>query len=68
MRDCDHAGTARYVRRILPNGHVHLCVQCSQCLQVLKLERHGYRLLIKIYEVPAGEQIHEYIHPNKGDA
>lgn len=64
MADCDHAGNLRYVRRNLPNGSVHICVQCSRCREVVRLPEHNYRPLIKIYEVPAGATIHEYIHPD----
>lgn len=66
MCDCDHAGGLRYVRRTNPDNSVHLCVQCSRCLAVVKLPQHGNRLLLKMYEVPPGEAIYEYIEPTAG--
>jgi len=61
MSDCDHKGFLRYARRTFKNGTVHYCVQCKNCGQVVKINRHNYRPFIKHSEIPTGYQIHEFI-------
>lgn len=65
MRDCDHEGARRYVRRVFSNGTVHICVQCTRCLDLVKMPEHDNRPFIKPGEVPPGRSIHEWI--DRGD-
>lgn len=63
MSDCDHSGRRVYARRTYPNGSIHICVQCLECLDLVKLPEHGNRAFIKPAEVPAGKAIHDWIKP-----
>ena len=63
MRDCDHAGHSVYTRRRFANGTVHICVQCLNCLSVIKTAEHNNRPWIRIEEVPPGRKIHDFIEP-----
>ena len=51
--DCDHVGHEFYARITLPNGQSHFCIQCEKCLEVIKSKKHGWRLYIKLSEVPS---------------
>lgn len=64
MQDCDHVGHKVYARRTFVNGTVHLCVQCLNCLRVVKLPEHGNRPFLRIEEIPSGHKIHDFIEPN----
>lgn len=64
MHHCDHIGRRRYTRRVFANGTVHICVQCMECLSLVKLPEHGNRPFIRLDEVPPGRQIHEWINPD----
>jgi hypothetical protein len=61
MHDCDHAGHRVYARRTFANCTVHICVQCLNCLAVVKIPEHGNRPWIRIDEVPAGSAIHDFV-------
>lgn len=50
--DCDHVGHEFYARITLPNGQNHFCIQCEKCLSIVKSEKHGKRLYIKLSEIP----------------
>ena len=63
MRDCDHAGHRVYARRRFANGTVHICVQCLDCLGVVRIPEHNNRPWIRIEEVPPGRKIHDFIEP-----
>lgn len=65
MRDCDHVGHRVYAERSFSNGSVHYCVQCTRCLQVVKLPEHGNRPFIRRDEIPADKAIHRFI--DQGD-
>lgn len=60
MRDCDHARRTVYARRVFKNGTVHYCVQCLDCLSVVKTETHGNRPWIRHDEIPTGVVIHDF--------
>lgn len=60
MSTCSHSGTRRYARRTFQSGSVHICVQCMDCLEVLRLDRHDGRPWIRLDEVPPGEVIHDW--------
>ena len=60
MEPCDHIGRRLYTRRTFSNGTTHICVQCSHCLQLVKLPEHGMRPFIRLDEVPQGKQIHDW--------
>lgn len=62
MQHCEHQRT-RYTRRVFSNGTTHVCVQCLDCLSVVKLPEHNDRPFIRLDEVPAGAAIHEWIDP-----
>ena len=62
MNHCEH-GRRRYTRRVFSNGTTHVCVQCLDCLSVVKLPEHNERPFIRLDDVPAGEKIHEWIEP-----
>lgn len=63
MRDCDHVGHRVYTRREFSNGTTHHCVQCLNCLAVVKLPEHGNRPLIRLDEIPANKAILPFIEP-----
>lgn len=63
MRDCDHVGHRVYTRREFSNGTVHHCVQCLNCLAVVKLPEHGNRPFIRLDEIPANKAILPFIEP-----
>lgn len=52
MSDCKHLNK-RYVR-VNRGPCSHLSVQCTDCHDLVKLERHYYRLAIKAFEIPSG--------------
>lgn len=60
MRDCDHAGETVYTRRTFRNGSVHYCIQCRNCLQVVKSPDHDFRPFIRHDEIPTGTTIHDF--------
>lgn len=60
---CNHKGHLRYVRRVFVNGTMHFGVQCSKCLDMVKTEKHDYKLFIRIEEIPPHSTIHEWIDP-----
>lgn len=59
---CDHVGHRVYARRVFKNGTVHHCVQCTKCLNVIKLPKHGDRPWIRQDEIPEGVTIHPFIN------
>ena len=61
MSDCDHKLARQYARRVFSNGSVHFCVQCTKCLDLVKLPEHSYRPFIRPDEIPIGRTIHEWI-------
>ena len=63
MQHCDHDGALRYARRRFKDGTVHLCVQCTRCLDVIKTERHGGKLFLKPHDIPPGALIFDWIDP-----
>lgn len=67
MNQCNHKGYLRYVRRVFKNGTIHFGVQCSNCLDMVKTERHQNKLFISLAEIPPSSTIHEYIDPELND-
>lgn len=60
MKECKHSRW-QYCRRILPNGSQHFGAQCMDCMDVIKLERHGFKLWLKTEDIPANAPIHAWI-------
>lgn len=60
MRDCDHARRTVYARRTFKNGTIHYCIQCLDCLAVVKTEQHNNRPWIRHDEIPTGIVIHDF--------
>jgi len=60
MNVCEHQGRRVYARRTFKNGSVHYCVQCLDCLAVLKTQEHGNRPWIRHDEIPTGVMIHDF--------
>lgn len=61
MQDyCTHARW-HYCRRIMPNGAHHFGIQCLDCLDIIKSERHGGKLWIKTEDIPRNAPIHAWI-------
>lgn len=60
MNTCEHQRT-RYTRRTFSNRSTHICVQCLDCLQVVKRPEHDMRPFLRLDDVPAGQTIHEWI-------
>lgn len=58
---CEHFGHRVYARRTFSNGSVHVCVQCLNCLQVVKMPEHGNRPWIRKDEIPSGFVIHTFL-------
>lgn len=52
-----------YCRRIIAN-YPNFGAQCLDCLSMVKLERHGGKLLIKADEIPENAPIHPWIDPD----
>lgn len=61
MHDCDHNGSRVYARRRLPDGSIHICVQCVRCLQLVRLPEHNNRPYLSLAEVPAGRSVYDWI-------
>ena len=68
MQNCNHENT-QYVRRTFPDGTVHYGIQCLDCLDIIKTDRHEGKLFIKHNEIPAGSVIHDWVNPceDQGD-
>lgn len=64
MNPCKHLNR-RYTRRVFSNGSTHICVQCLDCLNVVKLPEHGDRPFLRLDEVPFDQKIHEWIDPSQ---
>ena len=63
MQKCDHSGPLRYVRRTNPDNSIQYAVQCAQCFELVKLDKHGGRLFIKHNEIPHGRAIYAEVKP-----
>ena len=63
--DCDHVGFRVYAVRTFSNGSVHHCVQCLNCLHVVKMEEHQNRPWIRKDEIPSGFAIHTFLEPGQ---
>lgn len=62
MQDnCTHSRW-HYCRRIIGN-YPNFGAQCLDCLSMVKLERHGGKLLIKADEIPENAPIYPWIDP-----
>ncbi len=57
---CNHENW-RYCRRVFSNKTAHFGVQCIDCLDCIKLERHGNRLWLKPDDIPPDALIHAYV-------
>lgn len=57
---CDHSGEVRYTRRVFANGTTHICLQCSECRELVRSPLHANRPFIRLWEVPADERIYEW--------
>lgn len=51
----------QYCRRKLPNDAVHFGAQCIDCLNVIKLEKHGHKLWLKPEDIPVHAPIYAWI-------
>lgn len=60
---CQH-GRWQYCRRILQNHTHHFCVQCMDCLSIIKIERHAGKLWLKPDDIPENSPIHAWIDPD----
>ena len=63
---CQHSRW-QYSRRTLLDGTVHLGAQCMDCLSIIKLPEHDYRLWLKPSDIPAGATIHPFVEVRAND-
>lgn len=56
MTVCEHSKQV-YVRAVI-DKRSHYGVQCTECLEIIKTEKHGFRPWIKHSEIPLGETIY----------
>ena len=56
MTVCEHS--KRIYVRATTNKTTHYGVQCTECLQIIKTVKHGFRPWIKHSEIPLGEAIY----------
>lgn len=54
MTVCEHIGHRVYTERLLDDGSKHYCLQCLQCLSIVKAPEHENRPLIRRDEIPSG--------------
>lgn len=64
---CNHQDSLVYVRRTKEVGEVHYAVQCTECLDIVKTERHNFRPYIKHSEIPTGYVIYEFVAGGRHD-
>lgn len=50
----------QYCRR-MQNGEQQFGAQCLDCMDMVKLRRHGYKLLLRASDIPANAPIHAWI-------
>ena len=62
MKNCNHENT-QYVRRTFPDGATHYGIQCLDCLDIIKSDRHGGKLFIKHKDIPPGSVLSEWLDP-----
>jgi hypothetical protein len=62
---CNHE-RRQYCRVQTPSGHLIFSIQCLDCLELIKTQKHHDKLFLKPSEIPLNETIHAFIQRDKG--